>query len=169
MSGLRSARENRRRGRWLLAGLLNRLPWMCWANLVSYALGDRRWPWQPVDAVCRADIERRGACYCGKVPARPATAPGPQDTDARAGGGHEPYRETAVSTGDDDVRLLLRRLTAERDQARRIAVALEQDGAHTAERLQAALALVLDRLRHGWTTIGIRDLLHALSGQEPTT
>ena len=74
-----------------------------------------------------------------------------------------------MTTGDNDVRLLLRRLTAERDQARRIAVALEQEGAHTAERLRAALALLLGEQEQGWVMVEIRDVLHAPSGQEPAT
>ena len=72
----------------------------------------------------------------------------------------------------DDVRLLLgkvRRVTAERDRARATAVALEQETAHTAERLRAALALVLDRQERGLPVITVHAVEHALSGQEPTT
>ncbi|MEU4570811.1 hypothetical protein [Micromonospora sp. NPDC023956] len=53
--------------RWRIAHLINRLPGQCWANLVSFALRDRRSPWQPMDSMCRADAARCGACYCGKI------------------------------------------------------------------------------------------------------
>lgn len=54
--------------RWRAAALLNRLPGQCWANLVSWALGDSGYRfWQPIDSVCRKDVARTGACYCGKL------------------------------------------------------------------------------------------------------
>lgn len=54
--------------RWRIATVLNKLPNQCWANLVSWALGDRGYrPWQPIDSVCRKDVARQGACYCGKL------------------------------------------------------------------------------------------------------
>jgi hypothetical protein len=59
--------------RWRIAYLMDRLPGQCWANLVSFALGSRRSPWQPVDDVCRDDRDQSGAgaCYCGKLRSRP--------------------------------------------------------------------------------------------------
>jgi hypothetical protein len=58
--------------RWWAAWQLNRLPWTCWANLVSWALhsrplvdrngdGDVRQDW-----MCRSD-SACGRCYCGKI------------------------------------------------------------------------------------------------------
>ena len=59
--------------RWRIAGVLNRLPRTCWANLVSWALGstplysrhhdnDVRQDW-----ICRKDAAASGRCYCGKI------------------------------------------------------------------------------------------------------
>lgn len=53
--------------RWWLATQLNRLPGQCWAELVGWAMGDRRSPWCPIDRVCRDDQARTGFCYCGKL------------------------------------------------------------------------------------------------------
>lgn len=63
------------RVRWTVAHNLNRLPWTCWANLVSWALhsrplvdrhgdGDIR-----QDSICRSDAANCGRCYCGKIEA----------------------------------------------------------------------------------------------------
>lgn len=52
--------------RWAIARLLNRLPGQCWADLVDWTLGYQRSPWSPQRS-CRADLARRGACYCGKL------------------------------------------------------------------------------------------------------
>lgn len=59
------------RVRWRAASALNRLPWMCWARLVDWALHRR-----PLlnrdgddtrqDSMCRAANEC-GRCYCGKI------------------------------------------------------------------------------------------------------
>jgi hypothetical protein len=54
--------------RWRLATLMDKLAGQCWADLVSWVLGDRgRLPWQPVSPVCRRDLARVGCCYCGKL------------------------------------------------------------------------------------------------------
>jgi hypothetical protein len=61
--------------RWKIAGLLNRLPGQCWANLVQWALdgpaASRRMGYPPwprrIDSVCRRDAEQNGACYCGNL------------------------------------------------------------------------------------------------------
>lgn len=53
--------------RWKIAALMNRLPGQCWADLVAFALGDRRSPWQPVTWMCEKDMRRTGTCYCGKL------------------------------------------------------------------------------------------------------
>lgn len=55
--------------RWRVAALIDRLPWprQCWENLADWALGYRRWPWARIEAGCRADLARCGACYCGKL------------------------------------------------------------------------------------------------------
>lgn len=53
--------------RWQVARLLDRLPGTCWASLVSWALGNRPNPWQPIDWTCRDGLERSGSCYCGKL------------------------------------------------------------------------------------------------------
>ncbi len=60
------------RVRWTMAHHLDRLPWTCWAALVSWALhyrpllssdgGDVR-----QDYACRS-ATAWGRCYCGKVP-----------------------------------------------------------------------------------------------------
>jgi hypothetical protein len=57
--------------RWRIACLMDRLPGQCWPNLVSFALGFRRSPWQPVDDVCRSDAAVNGSGYCGKLRSRP--------------------------------------------------------------------------------------------------
>lgn len=53
--------------RWRTAYALNRLPGLCWANLVSWALGSAPLRETPIDSVCRYDIARTGTCYCGKL------------------------------------------------------------------------------------------------------
>lgn len=56
------------RQRWRIAALLNKLPGQCWANLVSWALGDQGYRmWQPIDSLCRKDVAENGVCYCGKL------------------------------------------------------------------------------------------------------
>lgn len=74
--------------RWRIAGIVNRLPGQCWSRLVDWVLfepepdgepEDRRrgLPWRPIDAVCRRDAARCGACYCGKFRlTEPAAAAG---------------------------------------------------------------------------------------------
>lgn len=68
------------RVRWSIAYHLNRLPWTCWANLVSWAMrsrplidrngdGDVRQDW-----MCRTATEC-GRCYCGKVATDKAVRP----------------------------------------------------------------------------------------------
>jgi hypothetical protein len=52
--------------RWQVAHLMNRLPGQCWTGLVSFALGWRDSPWQPVTRACRGGSET-GTCYCGKL------------------------------------------------------------------------------------------------------
>jgi hypothetical protein len=58
--------------RWRIAYLMNRLPGQCWADLVQWAVTERRehlerrLPWRPVGA-CRVDLARTGTCYCGKL------------------------------------------------------------------------------------------------------
>lgn len=59
--------ELRKALRWRIATLLDKLPGQCWADLVFWAHGDRRWPWSPMMSTCRADFERCGACWCGKL------------------------------------------------------------------------------------------------------
>jgi hypothetical protein len=53
--------------RWRIAGWLDRLPFMCWANLVSWALGSAPLSDTRQDSICRSDMERCGICYCGKL------------------------------------------------------------------------------------------------------
>lgn len=64
--------------RWRVAALANDwLPRQCWADLVSWALRDRRdnkgagiaarLPWQPIGENCLEDARRTGRCYCGTV------------------------------------------------------------------------------------------------------
>jgi hypothetical protein len=55
--------------RWRIAYAMDHVPGQCWSNLVSFALGSRRWPWQPVGGICRSDAEACGACYCGRLKA----------------------------------------------------------------------------------------------------
>lgn len=65
------------KARWKLARALNRLPFTCWASLVSWALGDR--PLVDlsgneddvrINSMCRNDADRCGRCYCGKIATR---------------------------------------------------------------------------------------------------
>lgn len=76
MSGINYSTKRRwqNRVRWTVASWLNRLPWTCWTNLVSWALhsrplfarfgdGDIR-----QDRMCRYDLAN-GPCYCGKLSA----------------------------------------------------------------------------------------------------
>lgn len=71
-------RPLRTRIRWWVAKQLDcRSRRTCWADLVSFALGDRRSPWQPIRPECRRDAAANGYCYCGKVMADGTTrAPG---------------------------------------------------------------------------------------------
>jgi hypothetical protein len=65
------------RVRWTVAHHLDRLPWTCWANLVSWTThsrpllsrdgDDMRQDW-----MCARDAADCGRCYCGKV-GRPTT------------------------------------------------------------------------------------------------
>jgi hypothetical protein len=66
----------RERLRWWIVDRVNRIPGQCWADLVMWAMRDRRdkgWgfhasmPWQPVGEGCRRDAERNGRCYCGTL------------------------------------------------------------------------------------------------------
>lgn len=64
------------RVRWGAAHHLNRLPWTCWARLVSWALHSR-----PLfsrdgddvrqDSMCLKDVAPGCHCYCGKLTAVP--------------------------------------------------------------------------------------------------
>jgi len=77
--------------RWRIAYLLNRLPGQCWADLATWAgqYGPEpiRNPWSPIDRggrLCREDLIRCGACYCGKLRApEPAVTGGGSDVDGR--------------------------------------------------------------------------------------
>ena len=65
------------KARWRLAYALNRLPFTCWAGLVSWALGSR--PLYDhlneddvrINSMCRMDAAESscGRCYCGKLTA----------------------------------------------------------------------------------------------------
>jgi hypothetical protein len=55
--------------RWKIAAALDRFTSLCWADLVTWALG-----WHPIREVrsnrrglCQNDLARNGACYCGKL------------------------------------------------------------------------------------------------------
>lgn len=61
------------RARWKVAWLLDRLPGMCWANLVSWVLYDERLRDTRQDWMCRQGVARCGTCYCGKVDPAGAT------------------------------------------------------------------------------------------------
>lgn len=63
------ARLHRRESvRYFIAGWLNRLPWSCWANLVMWAQGYRRWPSDAfARSVCKRDCAANGQCWCGKI------------------------------------------------------------------------------------------------------
>lgn len=65
----RSGTGDNRRWRWHLAGLVNRLPGMCWSSLAMWAMADdqRRLRDCHVDANCHGDMERLGGCYCGNL------------------------------------------------------------------------------------------------------
>ena len=57
--------------RWKIANLLNRLPGQCWSGLASWAANGgvrgNRWPWKPIDDLCRRDAARCGECVCMKL------------------------------------------------------------------------------------------------------
>lgn len=60
--------------RWSIAYALNRVPWLCWAELATWALygpsdKDRAlpMPWPADTGLCRADAARIGCCWCGKL------------------------------------------------------------------------------------------------------
>lgn len=66
----RDQRAERRR--WRGARLLNRLPSMCWSDLVGWVLFQdapehRRLRDCRIGASCRDDATRNGCCYCGKI------------------------------------------------------------------------------------------------------
>ena len=73
--------------RWTVADLLNRLPWVCWADVVFWVSRAKEAPsrnssqrllrtsgdgdtygllWMNGTRDCRADAARTGTCYCGK-------------------------------------------------------------------------------------------------------
>lgn len=64
------------KARWKIAGALNRLPFTCWANLVSWTLGSRplidraNGDDMRIDSMCRRDADACGRCYCGKISGR---------------------------------------------------------------------------------------------------
>lgn len=58
---------SRNKLRWRVADVLNRLPGMCWANLVSWALRSRPLTETRQDWMCRSDTASNGCCYCGKL------------------------------------------------------------------------------------------------------
>jgi hypothetical protein len=60
------------KARWTVAAWLNRLPGMCWAQLVGWVLFDARLRdtaqrYSAGGVNCRADAERCGTCYCGRI------------------------------------------------------------------------------------------------------
>lgn len=59
--------------RWKAANLLNRLPGMCWSQLVDWALGTVRLRETRQSDVCRSDAARCGTCYCGTIDPAGAT------------------------------------------------------------------------------------------------
>lgn len=59
--------------RWKVAGLLNRLPGMCWSQLVDWVLGTVRLRETRQSDVCRSDAARCGTCYCGTIDPAGAT------------------------------------------------------------------------------------------------
>lgn len=68
-----------RNWRWRIAGAVNRLPGACWVDLVTWANDGTREAVERADTwrgalpptsgttYCRQDMERDGACYCGKL------------------------------------------------------------------------------------------------------
>lgn len=68
------------KARWTVARWLDRLPGMCWAQLVSWVYTDEplRNTRQTNNGVdCRTDAERCGVCYCGRIDLIGATKPAP--------------------------------------------------------------------------------------------
>ena len=82
-----------RYNRWTVADLLNRLPWICWADIVDWALQADQAPSRQSSqhlirtsrdgetsgllrmnsaSRCRADAAKTGTCYCGKFCTRAA-------------------------------------------------------------------------------------------------
>lgn len=53
--------------RWRTASVLNRLPGMCWANLVSWAMCSNTLRETRQDWMCRSDTADTGRCYCGRL------------------------------------------------------------------------------------------------------
>lgn len=69
------------KARWRVAAWLDRLPGMCWAQLVSWVLFDTRLrdTRQTYGSGCRPDAERCGVCYCGRIDLIGATKRAPSD------------------------------------------------------------------------------------------
>lgn len=55
------------RARWRIADLLDRIPGLCWANLVSWVLRQRDIRDTRQDWMCREDADNCGRCWCGKL------------------------------------------------------------------------------------------------------
>lgn len=62
--------RRKRRVRWRVANLLNRLHRTCWTDLASWANGTPTEGRTPLDLTavteCRRAAARSGSCYCGK-------------------------------------------------------------------------------------------------------
>jgi hypothetical protein len=56
-----------RKWHWKAAYALDRSPRLCWANLVTWALGWTRLRDTRVDSVCHRDAANNGRCYCGEL------------------------------------------------------------------------------------------------------
>lgn len=76
------------RARWTVARLLDRLPGMCWAQLVGWVYGgtrlrDTRQTYQSGGVDCRTDAQRCGVCYCGRIDLIGATKRAPTGRTAQ--------------------------------------------------------------------------------------
>lgn len=71
--------------RWRIAYLIDRFTRQCWADLVSWARGDKRGIPAFSSKTCRAEVSTIGRCYCGKF----------RRTDAESG------ISTPISTSSD--------------------------------------------------------------------
>lgn len=96
--------------RWRIAALVEKLPGQCWSGLADWQLGTRRFPWAPISDMCRRDLERCGACYCGKLRTPEACLPrqvGPGNCPTCAALPGKPHELSCEQVTPEQVRAFL--------------------------------------------------------------